>query len=395
LVVIFLADFLGIARARSASRANQPIRHAIVEFIIRVTASHIQLEIPLRAKGRAVGATVSTIRIVMAIGKAAWHRLQLWYRDGRQGVELRQLNYFVRVIELRSFTKAAEALHISQPAIGEQIKNLEDELSASLLIRHSRGVEPTETGRMLFKRARAILQQVAETREAVRDYEQGMRGRVTLGLTIGLAESVAAAMIERCSREYPSVVIHVMEDLSTSLVKRVTSRGSALSFAVVSGYELPATQDVLSRHLLKQDLYAVGSTRTIGSTNDPLPFHELAQFRLILPGDGTRAPRGLLTQLEAIAQSEDISLMVAYEIQAISLIKQLVERDVGVAVLPAGTVSEGVRDGRLAARRIVGPSVSRELHVVWSAHRVLTAAEEKVRDMLSEMIVENRARIED
>jgi LysR family nitrogen assimilation transcriptional regulator len=301
------------------------------------------------------------------------------------------MKYFVRVIELRSFTKAAEALHISQPAIGEQIKNLEDELEASLLIRHSRGVDPTETGRMLFNRARVILQQVDETREAVRDYEKGMRGRVSLGLTIGLAEDIATAMIERCSREYPGVVIHVTEDLSASLVRRLTSRSGALSFAVVSGYELSDTQGLQYQSVLQQDLYAVGSPRIIGLTEDPMPFHELARFRLILPVDGTNTARGLQAQLESIAHNEETTLTIAYQIQAVPLIRRLAEREIGVAILPARTVQDAVRDGRLAARRIIEPAVSRELHIAWSTHRALNAAEERIRDMVANMIIEGRA----
>lgn len=310
-------------------------------------------------------------------------------------MDLRQLRYFVRVIELRSFTKAAEDLHISQPAIGEQIKNLEDELEANLLIRHSRGVEPTETGRMLFSRARAILQQVEETREAVREYEKGMRGSVTLGLTVGLAEGVAAAMIERCSREYPGVVIHVTEDLSASLVKKLTLRDSPLSFVVVSGYELADTQDILYRHLLKQDLYAVGSPQMLGPTDAPIPFQDLARFRLILPGDGTLTSRGLMTQLEGIAQQEGVTLNIAYQIQAVSLVKKLAEREVGVAILPARTVRDAVIERRLAARPIGNPPVSRELYIAWSANRVLSAAEEKLRDMLGDMIIESHASMPD
>jgi LysR family nitrogen assimilation transcriptional regulator len=305
-------------------------------------------------------------------------------------VDLRQLTYFVKVIELRSFTRAAETLHISQPAIGEQIRNLEDELDAILLIRHSRGVEPTETGRMLFNRARAILQQVSEARSAVREYEEGLRGSVTLGLTAGLSEAIAASMIERCSREFPGVVVNVVEDLSTSLVKRVASGGEMVSFAIVSGYDLAATSNIVVTRLLEQDLYAVASPKIIGVTSEPIEFAELAQFRLILLGNGSRAQRGLRTQLESIAQAEDIKLSVAYEIQAISVAKQLAEREIGVAVLPFGTVRNAVQEGRLSARRIISPGVSRELNLIWGAHRPLTAAEETIKNVVTEMIVESR-----
>ncbi|CAO3419844.1 LysR family transcriptional regulator [Azospirillum doebereinerae] len=305
-------------------------------------------------------------------------------------MDLRQLTYFVRVIELRSFTKAADALRISQPAIGEQIRNLEAELDASLLIRHSRGVEPTETGRILFNKARAILAQVAEARSAVRDYEDGLRGDVTLGLTPGLTDMVAAAAIERCSRDFPGITVNVIEDVSSALIARVALAAEALSFAVVSGYDLAATPALGATRLFEEELYAVASPTLLGATDEPIAFHELARFRLILLSNGSPVQQGLKAQLGRIARAEGIELSIAYEIQAVSVVKQLAERDVGVAILPVDTVRRSAEDGRLSARRIVSPGVIRDLHLVWNAGRPLTSAEDTIRDLLVRMIMDRQ-----
>ena len=85
-------------------------------------------------------------------------------------MEIRQLRYFVKVIELKSVSCAAEVLHIAQPALGLQVRKLEDELHTQLLIRHSRGVEPTPAGKLLRERANAILAQIEETKQAIRDF---------------------------------------------------------------------------------------------------------------------------------------------------------------------------------------------------------------------------------
>ncbi|HTI88742.1 MAG TPA: LysR family transcriptional regulator, partial [Alphaproteobacteria bacterium] len=73
---------------------------------------------------------------------------------------LRQLHYFLRILELKSFSKAAANLHIAQPALGLQIRKLEDELGVPLLNRHSRGVTPTEAGLILREHAQTVLRQV-------------------------------------------------------------------------------------------------------------------------------------------------------------------------------------------------------------------------------------------
>lgn len=304
-------------------------------------------------------------------------------------MELRQLSYFVKVIELRSFTKAAEVLRISQPAIGEQIKNLEGELKATLLVRHSRGVEPTETGRIFFNKARAILEYVAEARNAVRDYEEGLRGQVTLGLTPGLSEAISASAIERCSRDYPGISINVIEDLSSSLLTRVSKASEGISFAVISGYDLSTAQNITATRLFEESLYAVGSPKVIGKTTEPIEFSELAQYRLILLGNGSGAPQGLKAQLSKLAQGNCVPLSISHEIQAVSVVKQLAEREIGVAILPLDSVRDSVSQGRLSARRIVSPAVTRELNLVWNSDRTLSAAEETIRTIVHEMILDS------
>jgi LysR family nitrogen assimilation transcriptional regulator len=282
-------------------------------------------------------------------------------------------------------------LHISQPAIGEQIKNLEAELKANLLTRHSRGVEPTEAGRIFFNKAKAILEYVSEARAAVRDYEEGLRGKVTLGLTPGLSEAISASAIERCSRDYPGISINAIEDLSSSLLGRIANATEAISFAVVSGYDLPATQNIAAKPLFEESLYAVGSPKIIGKTTDPIKFEDLAQYRLILLGNGSGAQLGLKAQLEKIARASDVELSIIHEIQAISVVTQLVEREIGVAVLPLDAIRDSVSQGRLSARRIVSPSVNRELNLIWNSQRSLTAAEETIKNVVYQMILESRA----
>ena len=301
-------------------------------------------------------------------------------------MDLRQLAYFVRVVELRSFTRAAETLRISQPAIGEQIKSLEGELRTNLVLRHSRGIEPTETGRILFNRARAILAQVAEARTAVRDYEDGLRGTAAIGLTPGLSEDFAARVIERCAAEYPGIAVNVIEDLSAGLLRRVASGAEDFSFAVVSGYDLVSTPNVEAVRLFDEGLFAVGSPSVLGSSSEPLAFSDLARFRLILLGNGSVAATGLRAQLTRIGAEQEIELSIAYEIQAVSAVKQLVEREIGVAVLPLGAVRSRVEQGRLTARRIVEPDVTRELHMVRHARRGLSASEETIRRIVREML---------
>src|SRR3982751_4338470 len=98
-------------------------------------------------------------------------------------MNLRQLRYFVKIVELGNMTRAAESLYVAQPALGMQVRQLEEDLGVTLLIRHSRGVEPTPAGRLLHTRAIEILALVDRAREEVAAHDDQGGEAIRLGLT--------------------------------------------------------------------------------------------------------------------------------------------------------------------------------------------------------------------
>src|ERR1700761_8595677 len=97
-------------------------------------------------------------------------------------MELRHFRYFVAIAEERSFTRAAERLWVAQPSLSSQIRRLETELGVRLFERHTRGVDLTDAGALLLKRARATLEAADVARATGRDLEAGLVGTVRLGL---------------------------------------------------------------------------------------------------------------------------------------------------------------------------------------------------------------------
>src|SRR6476661_9282295 len=102
-------------------------------------------------------------------------------------MDLRQLEYFVRVAELGSFTRAAIELDVAQPALSRQVRLLEVELRQTLLTRNGRGAVPTEAGKLLLAHGRGILHQVERARDELDRLRGGVAGRVALGLPNSLA----------------------------------------------------------------------------------------------------------------------------------------------------------------------------------------------------------------
>ncbi|MFY9734197.1 MAG: LysR family transcriptional regulator, partial [Rhodoplanes sp.] len=111
----------------------------------------------------------------------------------------------MKVVEVGNMTRAADQLRVAQPALGLQIRQLEDDLGVALLVRHSRGVVPTEAGRLLYDRAVAILAQLAEARGEVAALGRGSRETVTLGLSPSLMLLVGSDLMVNARRVIPDV----------------------------------------------------------------------------------------------------------------------------------------------------------------------------------------------
>jgi DNA-binding transcriptional LysR family regulator len=143
-------------------------------------------------------------------------------------MDLKQLEYFVRVAELGSFTRASAVLDIAQPALSRQVRLLEVELRLNLLTRNCRGVTPTEAGRLLLDHGRGILHQVARTREELGRVHGALAGRVSLGLPPSIAKALTVPLTREFRMRLPRAALSVSEGLSISMQEGLTSVSRAL-----------------------------------------------------------------------------------------------------------------------------------------------------------------------
>jgi len=127
-------------------------------------------------------------------------------------MDVRQLRYFTEIVEAKSFTRAADRVRVAQPALGLQIRKLEEELGVSLLHRHSRGVEPTEAGIVLLGHANAILKQIEQAQRDVTDLSGPPRGAVVLGITPTASALLATRLIRTCQALYPGVSLNLFDE---------------------------------------------------------------------------------------------------------------------------------------------------------------------------------------
>ncbi|TCR63143.1 LysR family transcriptional regulator [Bosea sp. BK604] len=273
-------------------------------------------------------------------------------------MNLRQLKYFVRVVEAANMTRAADELRLAQPALGMQIKQLEEGLGVALLTRHSRGVSPTAAGEKLFRRAVEILDLVELAR---REVCEDAREAVRFGLTPSLMQIIGPELLLLVSERAPQLVLSLTEEMSHLLVDSLHRADLDLILA----YEVPDLPGFWKRAIYQEDLVLVTAAgeRAAGQADQPpVTFAQALARPLILP----EARDGVRSLVEKTAAEHGLPVRLAHEVRSISGIKTLVARGSAAGILPYGTVLAEVSAGTLFAQPIVAPALRRTLYLAGS-----------------------------
>lgn len=300
-------------------------------------------------------------------------------------MDVRQLRYFVEVVDAESFTKAAETIHVAQPALGFQVRKLEEELGTEVLLRHSRGVAPTEAGLVLYRHARAILGQVEQAKLEVQDISGPPRGSVTLAVTPTSTGLLATRLVRECGARYPGISLNLVEGLSEDVVRRLSENRIDMGFT----YNPEAAKGLRYEPLLMEDLFYIGK-RDAGEpppTARSISLASVLEHPLILPS----RPHGVRRWLEEAAASIGKTLTVSFEIDSVATIRELVESGVGFSVLPLGAIQSSVQGGAIFGIRISRPRISRTLHLGYSANYMESNATRAVREVIDLVVAERIA----
>ncbi|RZJ25518.1 MAG: LysR family transcriptional regulator, partial [Haliea sp.] len=168
-------------------------------------------------------------------------------------MDLKQLEYFVRVAELGSFTRAAVALDVAQPALSRQVRLLEVELRQNLLTRNGRGAAPTEAGKLLLEHGRGILHQVERAREELGRVRGALAGRVAIGLPPSVAKVMAVPLIRELRLRLPDASLSISEGLSVGMHESLAN--GRLDIALL--YNAIPAPDIELTPLLEEQLFLV------------------------------------------------------------------------------------------------------------------------------------------
>ena len=291
-------------------------------------------------------------------------------------VNLRQLAYFVRVAELGSFSKAAQALDVAQPALSRQVRLLETGLRVTLLRRHGRGVELTEAGQRLVDHGIAILERVAQAEEDMGASRGEPVGHIVVGLPPTIGRLLTLPLIEGFGRRTPKARLTLVEGLSTHIVEWIT--GGRVDLGVVYNPEAQPSIEIVP--VLEETLHLVQAA-TAGPRT-PLPLRELSGLPLVVP-ERLHAMRRLLETRAALA---GVKLDIAWEVSSVPAIIDMVCAGYGSAVLTASAAAASGRGAELAVRPIVEPAVTSVVCLARSASRLASPLARHTAGLLTELL---------
>lgn len=263
-------------------------------------------------------------------------------------MELRQLRYLLRTVELGSISQAALDLGVAQSAISLQIQKLESELSTRLLQRTNWGVEPTEAGLAFVAHAQLSLRHAEEAAHAAQ--ASRLSGVVSVGLAPTSAGVLGFALIEAMRAQYPDIRIRLVEAMSGHLGQMLNAR--ELDMAVLFDGEHGRRWSV--RPLLNERLLLIRSA----AVESPLPSRlaDLKDMPLVLPTHR----HGLRRVIDSVFSACRVSPNVVAEVDSLYVLMDMVRHDIGATVQPwAALARQPEADTRLRWVELAGAGLSR------------------------------------
>lgn len=294
-------------------------------------------------------------------------------------MELRQLRYFVAIVDHGSLSRAARVLHIAQPALTQQIRQLEDELAALLLHRSAQGVIATDAGKVFYEYALAILKQVQDARQAVAQSNDKPAGTVALGIPQSVSSALALPLLTAVRSTYPEITLQLTEELTGNLISQLKSGrinlavlfddGQLSSFAAT-----PMIEEEMMYITRAQSQFAPSAA----ASRKGVSLAKAIEAPLILPG----LAHGVRPRIENLVRGKGMTLNNVIEINSVAILKSAILADIGATILPVAPLLSDIERGEMTAHAISGEKISRTLVLCSSKNIPLTTAAAAVEQLV-------------
>jgi DNA-binding transcriptional LysR family regulator len=289
-------------------------------------------------------------------------------------MEIRQVMYFVSVVESGSISRAAEALRIAQPALSAQMGNLEQQVGCQLLSRSSRGATPTTAGEEFYRRAKVLLKQVDSLQRIGSELSATPAGHVVVGAPTSAANMIAVPLLHALKARYPDITISLIESPSAYLGDLLLS--GRLDVTLLFDENL--CKGMSSEPLLVEDLFVVG----IPTDADELPLLALDGHRLVMPAQ----PNSIRRLLDRACADSGVRIETIADVSSPATMLQLAHAGIAATILPWSVIGANGRIEGLPVARLVGPGLARRVSIAVSSESPQSPALLAVRELMKRTV---------
>jgi LysR family nitrogen assimilation transcriptional regulator len=291
-------------------------------------------------------------------------------------MDLRQLRYFVGIVQAGSLSRAADQLHVAQSAISHHLASLESELERQLVTRGPKGIQLTEAGSVLYRYAEAILRHVESAKRDAMSALNVPSGRVSIGFPAVLAPLLSYELFMRVRTVYPQILLHVSDANGWLLRERLVNGRLDIALLFIGQPE----RGLAVEPLLHEEFFYV----TADPDTSPIRIADAAQRPLLVPGPGSSSWH----VAEEAFKKHGLTVTTIGEIETVGTLRRAVASGIGNAIQPWSVLYDGDRKIALNYRRFADAKLVRPVALCFSEVSQRTPAIEAVALTLKSLVHE-------
>lgn len=296
-------------------------------------------------------------------------------------MDIKQLEYFIVVCEQKSFSRAVDVLHISQPSLSRHMQQLEAGLGLHLLRRTGRGVEPTEAGLRLLNHAQTIARAVRYAREDLGKYRAQCDGGIRLGLPPRIARRIAPELVKRFREAFPGATLNIKEGLSVEMFDWLSK--SRIDIALL--YDPPPSDLLRYRSIFREELVLAYSDTYQPAPPSRIQGSELQAFPMVLPS----TPNSIRALVDKACAELNINLSIVAEVDLVQSVGETTLQAEVCSILPRSEVEDPRHQGRFRYAVIENPVIINDLVIASPVHEArINKLNDGVSDMLHGLVTE-------
>jgi len=279
-------------------------------------------------------------------------------------MDLWQLNIFCKVIELKSFSKAGKAIHLSQPTISSHIKDLEAHFDCRLIDRLSKEATATKAGELLYGYAKRMLALRDETETALAEYNGKIRGRLVIGGSTIPGTYLMPQLIGDFKKKYPDVIVSLVIGDTDHIIESILN--GSLELGIVGAKA--ETQKIIQKKLIEDEMRLIVPADHRWAGEKRVPLKRLVSEPFILRERGSGTLKSLHQSLIGLGYSIE-SLKVIAELGSTQAICQGIKSGAGVSIISTLAVAEDLQAGKFSALEVDGLDLKRNFYLTRHRYR--------------------------